>query len=463
MSFFTLLSLNAMIRERLRIAKVGRIAVSALLFASVIAVMSPLTTASAQTQYISATPGYINFGMTTSINVTAPAAGSYTIVVQKPGGSESSLPFTATAAGQVESVVYGNATSGFGTVVNQVGTYNIFLTQGGQTVSSATFYATNKLVVTMDMVTGGTCSYVQGVLRGGKLIPRFYIHYASNDVALTNDTLGVNINFTTPANTVEKANWDGGARLFDNSVLPGWNYTYVGTWTPTVKVSDAAGNFAVYTYSGSPFTIAPAQLATSVQLTDAKTGLPIAAIASGESINIQATVTYPANPEPVSGFVAPLDTAQRGGSVTAVIGWGFWNASADTFGGSAKNPGGVVGTVKLTYTGKNGTWTGQFAGATLPTIPANATYAVAVTSSDSASPPNTGLQVINLAAASAPPGVATTVTSTSVSSLISTTVSTATTTLSQVVQSIPTIVYAGIVIVLILGLVIGMLVRMPRK
>jgi hypothetical protein len=454
-----------MIGKGLRITKFGRIAISGLLLVSIFAVMSPLGVASAQTQYIAATPGYINFGMTTAINVTAPAAGSYTIVVQKPSGSESSLPFTATAAGQLDSAVYGNATAGFGTVVNQVGTYNVFLTQGGQTVGSASFYATNKLVVTMDMVTGGTCSFVQGVLRGAKLIPRFYIHYASNGVALTNDTPGISINFTTPAKTMEKASWDPFAKLFDNTVLPNWNYTYVGTWSPTVYVSDAAGNSAVYNYTGSPFTVAPALLATSVQLTDAKTGLPIAAIASSEGINIVATITYPANAETVTGFVAPLDTVARGGSATAVIGWGSWNATAQTFGGSAKNPGGVIATVKLTYTGKNGTWTGQFAGTTLPTIPANATYAVAVTSSDSASPPNTGLQVINLALASAPPGVATTttVTSTSVSSLISTTVSTATSTLSQVVQQIPTIVYAGIVIVLILGLIVGMLVTRPRK
>jgi len=167
----------------------------------------------------------------------------------------------------------------------------------------------------------------------------------------------------------------------------------------------------------------------------------------------------------VTGFVAPLDTAARGGSVTAVVGWGFWNATANTFGGSAKNPGGVIGTVSLTYTGANGTWTGQFAGTTLPAIPAGTTYAMAVTSKDAASPPNAGLQVVSLSAASAPPGVATTttVTSTSISSVISTTISIATTTVSQTIQSIPTIVYAGLVIVLVLGLIIGMVVRMPRK
>ncbi len=454
-----------MIAKGLKCVKAGRLALSALLLLSMLAMMVPLTSVSAQTQIVTATPGFINLGMTTTIVVTAPAAGSYTIVVQKPSGAESSLPFTAAAAGQSSTGVFGNAASGFGAVVNQNGTYNVYVSQGGQVVGSTSFYATNRLVVTMDMVTGGTCAFIPGAARGYKLIPRFYASYASNGVFLNVNTTGISINFTTPAGTLEKANWDKGAALFDNTVLPTWNYTYVGTWSPTVYVSDAAGNSATYKWTGSPFTISPASLATSVQLTDKTTGLAVAAIASGEAINIRATITYPTNPEPVSGFVAPLDTAARGGAATAIVGWGYWNATAGTFGGSAKNPGGVIATVPLTYTGANGTWTGAFAGATLPAIPAGTTYEVAVTSTDKASPPNTGLGLVSLTAASAPPGVATTttVTSTSTTSAISTTVSTSTTTVSQTIQSIPTIAYAGMAIILILGLIIGMVVRLPKK
>jgi hypothetical protein len=447
-------------------SQMTRLALSALTLASMLALIAPVSV-SAQTQIVTATPGYINLGMTTSIAVTAPAAGAYTIVVQKPSGVESSLPFTSAAAGQPETTVFGNATSGLGAVADQVGTYNVFVTQGGQTVGSTSFYATNKLVVSMDMVNGGVCTYIGGAARGVKMFPRFYIYYASNGVALTNNTKGISVNFTLPDKTVTKANWDAGAHLYVGKLQLIWNYTTLGTWSPTATIKDAAGNTANYTYTGAPFALTPAQLATSVQLIDTKTGLPVAAIASGESINILATITYPTNPEPVPGFVAPLDTAARGGSATAVVGWGYWNATAGTFGGSAKNPGGVIGTVPLTYTGANGTWTGVFAGATLPSIPAGATYAVAVTSVDKASPPNKGLQVVSLAAASAPPGVATTttatVTSTSISSAISTTVSTATTTVSQIIQSIPTIVYAGLAVILILGLIIGMVVRLPKR
>ena len=46
--------------------------------------------ASAATQYVTATPGYVNLGMTTSITVTSPSAGTFTVVVAKPDGSQAS-------------------------------------------------------------------------------------------------------------------------------------------------------------------------------------------------------------------------------------------------------------------------------------------------------------------------------------------------------------------------------------
>jgi len=451
----------------MKTVKIGRLALSGLLLVSLLTLMAPLTSVSAQTQFVTANPGYINLGMTTTINVTAPAAGAYTIVVQKPSGVESSLPFTATAAGQIQTGVFGNASAGFGGVVNQVGTYNVYVTQGGQTVGSSSFYATNKLNINMDMVNGGLCTYIGTAARGTKMFPRFYINYASNGGVLNNNTKGISVNYTLPDKSVVTATWDPFAHLYVGKLYIAWNYTLVGTWSPSATIKDGAGNIGTYTYTGAPFTITPSTLATSIQVIDTKTSLPIAAIASGESVNIRATITYPTNPEPVTGFVAPLDTAARGGSATAIVGWGFWNATSMTFGGGAKNPGGVIATVPLTYSGANGTWTGQFAGATLPTIPSGTTYAVAVTSTDKASPPNMGQQVFSLSAASAAPGVATTSTttviSTSISTALSTALSTVTTTVSQTIQSIPTLVYAGLVIVLVLGLIIGMVVRMPRK
>jgi len=467
-------------------SRIARLALSALTLASVLALIAP-TSVSAQTQIVTATPGYINLGMTTAITVTAPAAGTYSVVVDKPNGATSTLPYVFTTAGQTLNQTFGSATLGFTSVVNLVGTYNVFVTQAGSTIATTSFYATNKFTVSMDMVNGGTCVYIPGATRGTKMFPRFYIYFASNGAPATNNTAGIKVTFTMPDKTIATAGWDSGAHLFVGKVQPTWNYTYVGPWSPTANITDAAGNSATYTYTGTPFNISPVPLATNVVLTDATTKLPIAAIYTGETVNIQATITYPTNAEPVPGFVAPLDATARGGVVTALVGWGAYNSTATTFGGSAKSPGALIATVKLTYTGANGTWTGQFVATSLPTLPSGQTYAVAITATDKASPANTGLQIASLAPAPTPASIATTTvtsissttvttsvagagsatttttTATSISTTISTTLSTVTSTLSQVVQSVPTIVYAGLAIILVLGLVIGMIVRLPRR
>jgi len=463
------------------VSKLSRLMLSSLLFASVFALTVPLVSASAQPQVVAAAPGNINLGLTTSITVTAPTAGSYTVLVDRPSGASTSLPFVATAAGQTQTSVFGNATSGFDAIVNQVGTYTVSLEQGTTVVGTSSFYATNKLFITMDMVTGGTCYFINSDARGYKFIPRFYVYYASNPTVpltsvavnatapgasptLLHDT-NLTVTFTQPDNkTVTTASWDAGAHLYRGLVQPAWNYTYVGAWNPTVTAKDAAGNSGTFTYAGTPFAITPATLSTSTQVSDAKTGLPVASIYAGESITITANVEYPTNAEPTSGFVTGLDSVVRGGVVNAVVGWGYWNATAGTFGGSAKNPGGVIGTAKLTNTnGKNGTWTGKFSVASsLPTIPAGASFAVAITSSDSANPPNSGLQVVSFGLAPAPQApISTTVTSTSTS--ISSTTSTTTQTISQVTQTIPTVAYAGMVVLLVIGLIMGLLVKMPTK
>jgi len=202
-------------------SRMGRLALSALLLVSMLALMAPLTPASAQTQVITATPGFINLGMTTTIAVTAPGAGSYSIVVQKPSGAESSLPFNPTAAGQTTTAVFGNA-SGFGGTVNLVGTYNVFLLQGTAVVGSTSFYATNKLLISFLMVTGGTCDYVSGVARGAKIFAHISVVYASNGGPWTNNTAGWAVSGTLPTGKVV-ASWDSFAKAFEIGVSPNWN------------------------------------------------------------------------------------------------------------------------------------------------------------------------------------------------------------------------------------------------
>jgi hypothetical protein len=432
-----------------------------LLLSAIVLLITPvILPVRAQSQIVTANPGYVNLGMTTSIAVTAPASGSYTVVVQKPSGPSTQLTYSFTSAGQMQNATFGSSSAGFQSLINQVGTYNVFVEQGTQVLGSTSFYATNKIVVSMDMVNGGTCVYIPGATRGTKMFPRFYLNYASNGQALTNATQGIKVTFTLPDKTVATAAWDAGAKLFVGKLYPNWNYTFVGPWSPTATISDAFGNTASYQYTGTPFTITPVQLSTSIQLVDANTNQTVTSLYSGETVSVRATIAYPTNAEPVSGFIGPLDSSVRGGTVKALVGYGYYNATAGTFGGSAKNPGTLLGTVAMTYSGANGVWTGQYTAPTLPTLPAGTLFQVVVTSSDSASPPNTGLGSLSVGPSIAPQSSTTT---TSTGRPIATTfTTTSTTTVSQIVQSIPTAVYAGMIILLVMGLIIGLVLRMKK-
>ena len=410
----------------------------------ILVLMTLASSVSAQTQYVEATPGYINLGMGTSIIVTAPAAGSYTVVVQQPNGTKSDLSFTPTSAGQILNATYGNSTVGFKAIANQVGTYNVYLEQGGQVVSATSFYATNKLLISFEMVTGGTCDYVSGVTRGSKMFPHIYVTYASNGALMTNTAEGASVEVLTPNDQVTSASWDPYAGAFEIGVLPNWNYTFVGPWSPAINASDAAGNVGSLKYTESPFVISPVELSTSIVVVNGTSGQVASSLENGQTVTIKATISYPTNAEPVAGFVGPLNPT-RGGSVSAQVGWGYYNVTSGTFGG--KTPGGLLGDVPMTYTGANGTWDGQFVSSSLPKLPPGATYVVVVTSKDSASPANTGFGMEILSPAS------------STVTIISTT---ATATATQTVQTIPDVVYAALAILLIIGVLVGYIVRIPR-
>jgi hypothetical protein len=418
-------------------------------------------TASAQTQIVNATPGYINLGTTTSVVVTAPTSGAYSVVVQKPSGAAFTASLTFATAGQSQNVTFGNATSGFKALVDQVGTYNVFVeNSSSRVVSSTSFYATDKLLITMEMVTGGTCDYVSGVTRGAKLFPHTYITYASNGAPWTNAAKGFSVEILSPTGWTT-ATWDPYSKAFEIGVLPNWNYTSVGPWNPVINASDAAGNVGYFKYTGSPFVITPAELDTVLNITDATTGQLVAGLYNGQKIDINATITYPTNAEPVNGFVAPLNST-RGGSVTVQVGWGFYNKTSGTFGG--KNLGGLLGTVPMTYA-VNGSWTGQFVSNSLPALKPGTYYEVVVSAKDGASPANTGFALSSLPPATVAPAITQTQTTpvSSVSTVISTIISSTTQSVVQTVQTIPTVVYAALAILLIVGLIIGLIVRVPRR
>ena len=407
------------------------------LLGSLFLVGSAVPGASAQTQLVTAQPGYINLGMTTSIGVTAPSAGTYTVVVEAPSGAEAQSNFVFTAAGQSENSTFGSATAGFKSVVNQAGTYNVFVESAGQVVASTSFYATDRLNINLEMVQAGTCVYVQTTVRGVKFVPIFNVTYASNGAAIGNVSSKASVTFTNPDHTVGVASYQGGKWV--GAVDPNWNFTSVGPWSPTANASDGLGNTGTFTYQGAPFVFMPATLTTYISLVDAKSGHAVTVLNGGESVSVQAQVTYPPwTPEPITGFAGPLNPS-RGGAVTALVGYGFYNSTTETFGGG-NNVGGLVAKVELTYSGNGGVWTGDFNVTSLPTLPPGTSYQVVVNAVDDASPPNTGAATITLLPATAQPTV--TVTSTS--------------TLSQTQgSSVPSWAYAAMGLLLLAGVGIG--------
>ena len=426
---------------------------------------------SAQTQYVSVTKGTINLGRTTTITVKAPAAGDYTVVVVRPDSSTVSLNFTFSAAGQTQSANFGNATLGFKTTVTQVGTYNVFLEQGSQVVSAASFYATDRLNVWMDFVNGGLCNYIAGADRGYKIFPRFYITYASDGAPLNKSASNV-VTFTTPDGSKVNASYHRATKeapfpygFYIGKFYPSWNYSTLGPWSPTATISDGLGNTATYQYIGPAFELGPSQLSTSVQLVDKRTSQAASGFYNGQTVSIQATVTYPTNAEPVPGFVSVLNST-RGGSVMAHVGWGFYNATAGTFGG-VNETGGLIANVPMTYTGQNGTWAGTLNLPNLPGLTAGSSYDEVDTSSDAASPTNTGLAIVQVPLATFAPGTATqptvTQTVTGTQTTVTETATGQTTTSASTGGITFTLALAAAVGTLIVGLVAGIIVRPFRE
>lgn len=101
-------------KNGLKVSKIMPLALGLLLLFTFFTAVVPLNSVSAQTQYVVASPGYINLGLSTNITVTAPAVGSYNVVVQKPSGLEVTLTDTFTSAGQTKSAIFGVRTPGSG-------------------------------------------------------------------------------------------------------------------------------------------------------------------------------------------------------------------------------------------------------------------------------------------------------------------------------------------------------------
>jgi len=401
-------------------------------------------------QYVVATPNYVNLGMNTTITATAPTGGTYLLVVQAPSGTQYSLPMNFNAAGQTYSEIFGNTTVGFGQAFTQTGTYDVFLEQAGTVYSSTTILVTNKINISFSMIYAGLCTVNTGGTRGDEMLAQFHITYVSNGAVVQNASSWVKkvftisaakVTYTLPDGTVAPAKYHAGSAStwtqawYTGHVWPPWNSSWVtSSYQPTIKATDQYGNTGTYKYQGYAYIITPITFSTGISLADAKTGAPVTGLYNGLSAIVTANIIYPSAADTVAGTAGPLDTAARGGVVTAVVGWGPYNATSGQFG--AKNlPGGLIANVPMTYSTTTKVWTGTLNIVTLPTLVNATAYEVIVFSHDSAQPPNTGSATLSLPLATLQP--------TSSATTTATVIATATTTATTTAVSTTTATVAG--------------------
>ncbi len=345
-----------------------------------------------------AVQSYINLNFTTSIVAgigESYGAGqdNYQVTVVAPSGSTTSAWYNFSALGEM-SRVYGNLTLDFGVVVNEVGTYNLRLDfyNGAGFVPAAysQLLATDQLLVITEAASASNeytdvhnCPIAQEFQRGGEIIARAYVKYAST-LDLVNGTKtpsAVGKITGTLLGQTKNLTWQNTYGFWRNAFFPTWNYS-IGTVIFNVQASDGRGNHGVGASPPSGLTawkILPAILRATPRILN-QTGAEAVIFRPGDTVRIEASVTYESHNAHNRAFPGPLN-ATRGGRVVAALGYGSYNSSLGRF---AQN----LATLLLTYDPSSAKWSGSYAVGQLD--PLRQDLRVVVTANDGASPPNTG-------------------------------------------------------------------------
>ena len=347
----------------------------------------------------SATPGYVNLNMTTGIAVTlgtsrGPGLDNYLVTVTKSDGSSTAAWYNFTAVGTI-SRVYGDAGTDFATRIDRPGLYDLRLDyyDGASFTRAAStqMQATDELLVTLEAATASNeytdvhnCPIAQEFQRGGEIIARAYVRYASTgdfvNGTLVPSAVG-NITGTLLGET-KVLRWHNVYHFWRWAWFPTWNDT-VGPIVFTVDVRDGRGNRGVASSPASGLTawrIIPAILKVMPRIVN-DTGVETVSFLRGENLTIQARVTYESHNAHNRAFPGPLN-ATRGGQVTAVLGYGPYNASSGRFAQT-------LTTLSLSLDVASQNWTGTYR--ILATHPVRSDLQVVVQASDGASPANTGM------------------------------------------------------------------------
>jgi hypothetical protein len=346
-----------------------------------------------------ASPTYINLAMTTTVTVeigSSYGAGldNYLATVSAPGGGTATAWFNFTAIGSM-SVIYGDATLGFLASVGLVGTYGLRLEYFNGIAFSlaaiAQFSATDQLLVVTEAATASNeytdvhnCPIAQEFQRGGEVIARAYVRYASTGEFVNGTSVpSARGNITGTLFGVTKAlTWQNVYKFWRAAFFPAWNQT-TGVIVFTADASDGRGNRG----TGSSFPtgltawkITPAVLKVVPRVLN-ESGAPDVVFEPGDTVRIEARVTYESHNAHNRAFPGPLN-ATRGGQVSAVLGYGPFNATSGQFETT-------VATLTLAHDATTENWSANYV--VKDTDPLRADLQVYISASDGAgSPPNTG-------------------------------------------------------------------------
>ena len=359
-----------------------------------------------------ASPTYINLAMTTTVTVeigSSYGAGldDYLATVIAPGGGTATAWYNFTAVGSM-SVIYGDATSGFNASVNLVGTYELRLEYFNGTAFSlaaiAEFSATDQLLVITEAATASNeftdvhnCPIAQEFQRGGEVIARAYVRYASTgEIVNGTGVPSARGNITgTLFGLTKTLTWQNVYQFWRAAFFPTWNQS-TGVIVFTADASDGRGNRG----SGSSFPtgltawkIIPAVLKVVPRVLN-ESGAGAVVFEPGDTVRIEARVTYESHNAHNRAFPGPLN-ATRGGQVTAVLGYGAFNATSGLFATT-------VATLTLAHNAATENWSAEYV--VKDTDPLRADLQVYISASDGAgSPPNTGKAFTTMLAFGAPP------------------------------------------------------------
>lgn len=359
-----------------------------------------------------ASPSYINLAMTTTVAVeigSSYGAGldNYLATVFAPGGGTATAWYNFTAVGSL-SVIYGDATSGFNASVGLVGTYELQLEYFNGTAFSlaavAQFSATDQLLVVTEAATASNeytdvhnCPIAQEFQRGGEVIARAYVRYASTGEIVNGTRVpSARGNITgTLFGLTKTLTWQNVYQFWRAAFFPTWNQS-TGVIVFTADASDGRGNRG----SGSSFPtgltawkIIPAVLKVVPRVLN-ESGAEAVVFEPGDTVRIEARVTYESHNAHNRAFPGPLN-ATRGGLVTAVLGYGAFNATSGLFATT-------VATLTLAHNASTEYWSAEYV--VKDTDPLRADLQVYISASDGAGPPpNTGKAFTTMLAFGAPP------------------------------------------------------------